>query len=290
MENLPKKALGRGLGALIPRREIPKPQEEQQQQGERVLSLEIDKILPNRFQPREKFDPQSLNELISSIKEKGIVQPIIVRPKDDAFELIAGERRLQALKTLGINSVPAIVKEVDDAEALQISLIENIQRDQLSSIEEARAFKKLIDEFEFTQEKIADAVGKDITSVSNTLRLLNLPAQIQDCIADRKISFGHAKAILSLDRAVDQLALCEKIMREALSVRMAEVLAKRPKLRRAKIKLTEKDSDTISVEEKLQHALGTKVKIIKGRKRGKIIIEYYSSEELERILRLLGLE
>lgn len=284
MENIHKRALGKGLSALIPQREI----QTDQQPKEGVLSLEIDKILPNRFQPRQNIDQQSLNELVNSIREKGVVQPIIVRPAGNGFELIAGERRLQALKALGETTVPAIVKDVDDAEALQISLIENIQRDQLNAIEEARAFKRLMDEFEFTQEKIANSVGKDNSSISNTIRLLNLPQKIQDYIQERKISSGHARALLSVEDAARQMELCEKIIREGLSVRSIEALTRAPKLKKARQMLREKDIDTAFVEEKLQQILGTKVNIIRGRKRGKIVIEYYSKEELERILKILS--
>lgn len=285
MENIQKRALGKGLSALIPKREV----QADQQPKEGVLSLEIEKIIPNRFQPRQNIDQRSLNELVSSIREKGVVQPIIVRHAGSGFELIAGERRLQALKALGEATVPAIVKDVDDAEALQISLIENIQRDQLNAIEEARAFKRLMDEFEFTQEKIANSVGKDNSSISNTIRLLNLPQKIQDYIQERKISSGHARALLSVEDAARQMELCEKIIREGLSVRSIEALARKPRLKKPRQMLREKDIDTAFVEEKLQQILGTKVNIIRGKKRGKIVIEYYSKEELERIIKILGL-
>ncbi len=275
-----RKVLGKGLEALIPTDDKP---------TERVQLLKVSQVHASRFQPRLNFVESKIQELAKSIKEKGVIQPIIVRALDnDNFELIAGERRLRALKYLGLAEVPAIVRRVPDADVLEMSLIENIQRQELNAIEEGKAYRRLMQEFGLNQESIAERVGKDKSSVSNTLRILNLPEKIQDYLSKEFITFGHAKALLSLGDAKRQISFCEKIIKRGLSVRQAEFLTNsklRPKSRRVNLSA---NTDIKNLEEKLQHVLGTKVRIHHGKKRGRVEIEYYSFDDLERLLKILG--
>lgn len=276
-----KKALGKGLGALIP--EI----EHKAHTEEKVAYLPVDDIIPSRFQPRENFDEDALAELAASIKEKGVVQPVLVRRHNGGYELIAGERRLRAVKSLGVKEIPAIIRDTSDTEALEISLIENLQREDLNPIEEARSYERLIGEFSFTQEKIAQEVGKDRTSVSNALRLLRLPDQIQSRLRDGSISAGHGRAILTLSSEQEQVKFANLIIKKGLSVREAEeYVAKKTQGSRRK-KFAHRDPHITELEEELQKLLGTRVKILHAKKRGKIQIEYYSHEDFERILRIL---
>lgn len=277
-----KRVLGKGLKALIPD-DVPLRSE-----SRGAVQLKISEIIPGRFQPREVFDPDKLRELSLSIKEKGVIQPVIVRPKGDGYELIAGERRLRAAKGLGIEQIPAIIKDVKDDEALEIALIENIQRDNLNPIEEAKAYQRLSEEFSLTQEQISEKVGRNRASVSNMLRLLRLPEKIKEEIYLGRISMGHAKAILMLDSEQSQLELCLKIIRRGLSVREAEYFVKRKIVGRSRPARPRKHSTEIrAVEEELQRILGTKVTLLHNNKRGKILIEYYSNDDLERLLNLL---
>jgi len=275
-----RKVLGKGLEALIPTENKP---------TERVQLLRLSQVHASRFQPRLNFPESKIQELAKSIKEKGVIQPIIVRALDnDNFELIAGERRLRALKYLGLAEVPAIVRRVPDADVLEMSLIENIQRQELNAIEEGKAYRRLMQEFGLNQELIAERVGKDKSSVSNTLRILNLPEKIQDYLSKEFITFGHAKALLSLGDAKRQLSFCEKIIKKGLSVRQAEFLTNakpRPKSRGVSLS---SNAEIKHLEEKLQHVLGTKVRIHHGKKRGRVEIDYYSFDDLERLLKILG--
>jgi len=274
-----EKRLGRGLEALIP---------ERVESFEKVNRIDINSISPNKFQPRKKFSDEKLKELMDSIREKGIIQPIVVRPVEGGYELIVGERRYRAVKELGHKDIPAIVKEVNDADSLEMSLIENIQREELNPIEEANAYKELIEKFKFSQTEISQAVGKDNTTVSNTLRLLSLPAIIQNYIENNMLSMGHAKAILALNTEREKIRYAKKVIKKSLSVRQIEELIKArvdklfPKKRQST-----KDDNILGMEEKMQHYLGTRVRIIHGKKRGRIEIQYYSNEDLERILKLL---
>lgn len=275
-----KKVLGRGLSALIA------DTGERGEQKERIDYVEVAKIRPNRYQPRKEFNKERLDELISSIKEKGVVQPILIRPCEDGYELIAGERRLRAVKSLGYEQIPAVVKNVDDINAIELSLIENIQREELNPIEEASAYQRLIDEFNFTQEIIGQAVGKDRATVANSIRLLALPKKVQEFLSTGSINTGHAKVLLSIQDAVQQMTLARMVLDKGLSVRSLENLVKRKTGGRKKA--ISADSDMRAIEEKLQQILGTKVRIRHGKKRGTIQIEYYSNEDLSRILRVLG--
>lgn len=276
-----RKVLGRGLESLIPT--------ETALVRERVLMLKVEQVVPSRLQPRLNFSKKKIEELASSIKEKGVIQPILVRETTDGrYELIAGERRLRAVKHLGVEEIPAIVRRVSDADLLETSLIENIQREELNALEEAKAYQRLATEFGHTQDHIATRVGKDKSSVSNLLRLLNLPNEIQDYLSNNMISFGHAKALLSVLDSKRQIRFCEIIVKKGLSVRQAEQLAA-PRFRGRSLKRVAVDSDIRHLEEALQHKLGTKVRIIHGKKRGKIEIEYFSLEDLDRVLKVLGL-
>ncbi len=278
-----RRALGRGLSALIPPREVVFVDTEKH---EKVMNLPLNNIKTNKYQPRVQFNEEKLNELVKSIKEKGVIQPVLVRKAHDGYELIAGERRLRAAKRLHLENIPAIVKEVTDIDMLEISLIENIQREELNPIEEANAFERFITEFNFTQEKIAEVLGKDKSTISNTIRLLSLPKKIQDCISKNSITAGHAKALLGLQKENEQYRVCNLIISKGLSVREAEQLVARrtsaPKKREIK-----HDASLADIASQLQHVLGTRVKICHGKKRGTIQIEYYSIEDLNRVLSII---
>lgn len=283
-----KRALGRGLEALITPTavDITAPQAGMSGGGEHILSIPVSAIKTNKYQPRTDFNQEKLNELISSIKEKGVVQPVLVRRTDGGYELIAGERRLRAIKALGIEKIPAIVKTVTDLDMLEISLIENIQREELNPIEEAHSFQRFITDFNFTQEKIAQVLGKDRSTIANTIRLLGLPKKIQDFISKSTITMGHAKAILSLPAEMDQLRVCNLVVKKALSVRETESLVARRQAGEKKPEI-KRDQNISDLESQLQQLFGTRVRIVHGRKRGKISIEYYSDEDLNRILDLI---
>jgi len=273
-----RRVLGKGLGALITP-EAPKDA----QQNTRVLNPQT--ISPNRYQPRLSFKEEKLQELADSIKEKGIVQPVVVRKlNDDEYELIAGERRLRAVKMLGLDEIPVIVKNVNDQEMLEISIIENIQRDNLNPLEEAKAYEVLMKDFKFTQERVAQSVGKSRASIANILRLLNLPQEAKDALFKDAISFGHAKAILGIENRQQQKILLKKIINKGLSVREAEFFAEVQSLQAKQKKQTTKDEHVVRLEDELQHLFGTKVQVMHGKKRGKIQIEYYSLDDLERVI------
>jgi ParB family chromosome partitioning protein len=276
-----RKVLGRGLEALIPT--------ENPSSRERVQMLKTEQVHASRFQPRLNFSQSKIEELAQSIKEKGVIQPILVRSvENDQYELIAGERRLRAVKHLGIAEIPAIIRRVPDADLLEISIVENIQREELNALDEAKAYRRLAQEFGYTQDHIASRVGKDKTSVSNLLRILSLPEKIQQCLSENLITLGHAKALLSLGDTKSQIAFCESIIKKGLSVRQIEQISSR-RLKTHKAHPRIQDNDIKSLEEKLQNHLGTKVRIHHGKKRGKVEIEYYSLEDLERLLKLLGI-
>lgn len=279
-----KKSLGRGIGALI---STTLPESEKY---DKAIYVKLAEIKPSPYQPRKDFATQGLEELTQSIKEKGVIQPVLVRRQGDMFELIAGERRLRAAKLLKIERIPAIVKQVDDLESLELSLVENIQRENLNPIEEAHAFQYLIEKFGITQEKIAQVIGKSRVSITNILRLLELPQEIQEEIKKGRLSFAHGRALLELHEANQQRILAQKAIAHGLSVRELENLVKksRPKpIHRSKAGRSDRDEYVAAVEEQLQQLFGTRVVIHKGRKRGRIQIEFYSSQDLERILEIL---
>ena len=286
--HLEKRVLGRGLAALIPEKQATNNMqvlESSIQQG--VRNIPIEKLKANKYQPREEFGQEALNDLAASIKEKGFIQPILVRLKDNEYELIAGERRLRAAKKLGYKEIPAIIKEASDLDSLELSIIENIQRENLNPIDQAKAYKRLQDEFDMTQEKIADTIGKDRATVTNILRLLNLPVKIQEYVSRGTISMGHARTILSLAKEAEQIRLCTKVIKEDLYVRDTESYAKKMALSRSKPKGSEKDPNINSLEQELREIFGTKVKIVKAKKGGKIEIEFYSDVDMQRVVTLL---
>jgi ParB family chromosome partitioning protein len=282
-------ALGKGIKALIPDlpQEIKSEEKFLGKEKRGVLELEVEKIKPNPFQPRGSFDPGKLDELANSIKEKGVIQPIIVRKIDDGYELVAGERRLVAVKKLGLSIIPAILTENLSKEgSLELSIIENIQREDLNPIDQGKGYKRLIEEFGLSQEDISKKVGKDRTTISNILRLLNLPHEVQEYVVSGKLSEGHARALLSLDSENQKITFAQEIVNKGLSVREVEERvygAKRIKPRRLKRVYPQLQL----IEDRLKQYFGTSVKIVKGRKRGKILLEFYSDEDLNRILELL---
>jgi ParB family chromosome partitioning protein len=255
---------------------------------DKIIYVQTDQIKPNPFQPREDFDSQSLEELTRSIKEKGVIQPILVRRQGDKYELIAGERRLRASKMLGITEIPVIIKDVEDRDSLELSLIENIQRQGLNPIEEAHAYQYLIDKFQVTQEKISEVLGRARVSVTNTLRLLNLPQEVQQELKKGRISFAHGRALLEIEDVNQQRRLTQEVISKGLSVRELENLIKmhRPKGIKRRMGQSQREPYLAVLEEELQHILATKVRISKRKRRGHILIEFYSPEDLERVLNI----
>jgi ParB family chromosome partitioning protein len=272
-------ALGKGLGALI----------QEKEKALSIIELDIDAIVPNEQQPRKAIDNDSLQGLASSIREKGVIQPIIVRrTSEGSYSLIAGERRWRAAKIAGLKKIPAIIKDAARAESLELALIENIQREDLNPIETAEAFQRLIEEFKLTHDELSKKVGKDRATVTNYLRLLKLQPEIKKWIAEGSLSIGHAKALLQIEEPTLRLEAAKKIVKRALSVREAEALAKKISSDSGKKTYKWKDPEIASLEENLKQSLGTKVQLIhKGKKGGKIIIEYYSLDELDRLLEIL---
>lgn len=281
-----RKALGKGLSALIP---DAAPVEDFIEKGAgkvtrgELFTVKVEDIIPNRYQPRKEFDDEKIDELTASVAEKGIIQPLIVRSADDGYELIAGERRLRAAKRAGIERVPVVIKDVSDSEVLELALIENIQREDLNPIEEANAYLRLIEEFEITQENLAGRVGKDRSTIANTLRLLSLPDSVKEDVARGTLSSGHARALLSLGDERSILKAREKVTSKGLSVRETETLVKRMKEGEPEKPVREVDHILLDLEDELTRALGTRVRIVSRGSGGKIEIEYYSDQELERL-------
>jgi ParB family chromosome partitioning protein len=278
-----RKALGKGLGALIP--ELP---EKPEGRPEGMILVDLDEIRPNPLQPRRIFNQEKIEELAGSIRENGILQPLIVKKAREGFELIAGERRWRAAQQAGLAKVPIIVKEVGDKSRLELSLIENIQREDLNVIEEAEAYQKLVDEFGYTQDLIAQRVGKGRTSITNALRLLKLNRKIKDDLMQDKINMGHARAYLGLDSSAQQVEAHAQVVKKQLSVRQTEQLVKRMKSGAPAPLPSPSGSEHEFMVHELRKILGTKVSIRQKGKRGKLIIEFYSPGELERIFELLS--
>lgn len=274
-----RKALGKGISALI-------PETTDSGSKETILFLKPEQVKPNPFQPREDFDSQSLDELTQSVKEKGVIQPILVRRKGDIYELIAGERRLRAALVLKLDKIPVIVKNVEDEDSLELSLIENIQRQELNPIEEARAYQYLINKFNLTQDRVGEVLGKARTTVANTLRLLKLPQEIQEAVRKDLLSFAHGRALLEVEDPNQQRRLAHEAISKGLSVRELESLVKmhRPQLPKHKMRTAGREPFIAVLEEELQHILATKIRITKNKKRGHIFIEFYSQEDLQRIV------
>ncbi len=275
-----KKALGKGLGALLPD-SLPKvlPIERESTQ-----EVPLDRIVPNRYQPRQQFDADELTQLARSVKRIGVLQPVLVRRKADGFfELIAGERRYRAAKSAGLRSIPAVVRNSSDEQSMELALIENLQREDLNPMEEARAYHRLVTEFGLTQDSLAERFGKDRSSIANSLRLLNLPNEIQRLIESLELSMGHAKVLLGLSRSDLQIKLAKRIIEGQLSVRQTEqVIAS--ELRAGKTKAApHRLTIYTDLEEKLRKRLGTKVTISKRRKGGRIEILYFEPADLHRV-------
>jgi len=278
-----KKALGRGLEALLPEKFLETPG------GALVEEIELERIIPNRYQPRQAFDEEGLKELAASIKAKGVVEPVLVRRLEgDQYELIAGERRWRAAGLAGQTRIPAIIRQADGSDPLELALIENLLRKDLNPMEEARAYQRLIHEFHLPQDEIARGVGKDRSSVANCLRLLNLPEPIQaDLLADR-ITLGHAKVILSLQRASDQIRVGSQIVKNQLSVRETEDLVRRlGKASKGRRSVNTQTPEIAQVQEQLCYRLGTKVRLVGRPNRGQVVIEYYTAEDLDRVVDII---
>jgi ParB family transcriptional regulator, chromosome partitioning protein len=298
MSDQKKSVLGRGLNALIPKNTRMEVNVRDGSVGSDtgeigiIASIDIAKIQPNPFQPRTDFDQESLSELTHSIQAKGVIQPITVRRIDTGYQIISGERRLRATQAARLRQIPAYIIAVEtDEEMLELALIENIQREYLNPMEIANAYQRLIDECHMTQDEIAKRVGKDRSTVTNFIRLLKLPAKIQDGLRKDKISMGHARALIALPNERIQLRLYEKIIDGGLSVRKVEDIARaaqQPKKKSGPHKENNSVSASIqSLEERLRQALGTKVKVkTKGSGRGEIIVEYYSLDDFDRLMDL----
>ena len=287
-------ALGRGLSALIPE-SAPAPAS-----SDRTLEIDIDRLGPNRFQPRTHIDDERIDELARSIRSNGIIQPIVVRraaplegrqplDREVGYEIIAGERRWRAAQRAGLLRVPVVVRDIPEERLLAVALIENIQREDLNPIEEAVAYRRLSDEFHLTQEQIADAVGKDRSSIANYVRLLRLPQEVRASVASSAISMGHARALLALSDEAAQLRIGREIVAKNLSVRDVEALVKKGNLGDEKKEEKKSDVHTRAAEDKLRLALGTRVRINRRGKGGRIEIEFVNEDELQRLYeRLVG--
>ena len=273
-----RKVLGKGLGALIP--EI----KEDSGKADGSLHCTIDDIQVNPHQPRTVFNQEKLEELASSIKEKGIIQPLLVKEVEIGYQLIAGERRLRAAKLAGLSQVPIIVKNVSEEEQIEYSLIENLQREDLNPIEEAESYKKLMQDFEYTQQKLSQVLGKDRTTIANQIRLLKLPNMVKQALSQNEISMGHARSLLSITEPLKLREAYRILLLKGLSVRETEKLAKKMNQGKPDKKIAEKSVHLESLRNDLMQHLGTQVKIWQRGKKGKIIIEFYSPEELEGIL------
>ena len=293
-----RNGLGKGLDSLIPNKSSkPSPEKENSnsKKEEKTTStgeilVKINEVEPNREQPRKDFDEDALMELADSIKQFGILQPLIVQKKKDYYEIIAGERRWRAAKLAGVKEVPIIVKEYTNQEIVEISLIENIQRENLNPIEEAMAYKRLLEEFNLKQDEVAERVSKSRTAVTNSMRLLKLSDRVQQMIIDDMISTGHARALLAIDDEEQQYMLANKIFDEKLSVRETEKLVKSLKNPKKEVKKPKQEHMFVynNLEEHMKNIIGTKVSVSpKANGKGKIEIEYYSEEELERIYDLI---
>lgn len=287
-----RKALGKGLSSLIPTSiaRMPAPTASPVPAFPTELRLEVSKIRPNPRQPRHSFDEAGLDELARSLRTQGLLQPVVVRPlADGRFELIAGERRWRAAQRAGIHRIPAVVRDVPDENLLELALIENLQREELNAIEEAEAYRILIDDLELTQNEVAERVGKQRTTVSNALRLLNLPEAVKTMLRDRVISMGHARALLALEDAKAIESMAHRVVAEGLSVRQVESVAKRPTSTKSRPGRLERpvDPNVAAAETTLQRALGTKVRIGGDGTKGRVEIYYHSADELDRVYRML---
>lgn len=296
--------LGRGLSSLIPPKKINEPDKDFNYFGSvpatknspidfvkddknNIKEVDIIKIIPNPHQPRVNFDKEKLEDLAASIKEYGIIQPIVASFKEGRFEIIAGERRFEAAKLAGLRTVPVIVRKANEQQKLELAIIENIQRHDLNLIEEAQSYLKLAQDFDLSQEEVAVKVGKSRSAVANKIRLLKLPMEIQKALMDGQINEGHAKAILALENPEKQRALFDLIIKNGMNVRQAEEKTKEVSVRTHK-RVINVDPENKEIEDKLSSFLGTKVKLSKSKMGGKITIDYYSKEELNNLLQKIS--
>jgi len=280
------RGLGKGLNAIIGAdivsEVIDRP---------RAIEISVDRLSPNPFQPRRSFTEEGLEQLADSIRHHGILQPIVVRPSGDGYQLIAGERRWRAAQIAGLQRIPAVVRELDDPSMVQVALIENLQREDLNPIEEASAYRRLMDEFNMTQEQLSSTIGRSRPAIANAVRLLNLPTEIQRAVEERKLSEGHARCLLAISDQEDQLKVAAQIIANGLNVRQAEELVKgttqnvsRETIRK---RTSEEDPNAVRLTQRLGERLGTRVKLSGSVSKGKLEIEYYSAEDLDRILEII---
>ena len=282
-----KRGLGKGLDSLIPKGEAVKKSSSKSNNG--VVELDINQVEPNKNQPRKNFDQDALNELADSIKQYGVIQPIVVQKIDDYYEIIAGERRWRAAKIAKLKKIPVVIKNFSEQEIVEIALIENIQREDLNPIEEAEAYKRLIDEYNLKQEEMAERLSKSRTSITNSMRLLKLSSKVQKLVISGELSSGHARALIPVEDAKKQYTLALEIIKNKLSVRETEKLVKALLEPKKKVKKVVPENDFVyrNIEGKIKDIVGTKVKINnKPGGKGKIEIEYYSTEDLERLIDL----
>nr|WP_130805436.1 ParB/RepB/Spo0J family partition protein [Senegalia massiliensis] len=282
-----KRGLGRGLSALIP--DEPKQDSDLDKEEGKIIDIKLSKVKPNKNQPREKFNLDTIEELSRSIDKVGLIQPIVVKKSNSGYEIIAGERRFRAVKNLGVDTIPAIIRE-DDKKSAEIALIENIQRENLNPIEEAYAYENIIRKNEITQEQLSNIIGKSRSYIANLMRLLKLSDKIQDMMKEGLLSGGHARALLSISEKEVQYDIAKTILEQKLSVRETEklVLKYKNESNTKKKNKVRKDPMIAEIEEDLRKVFGTKVNINKGRKKGKIEIEYYNDDDLDRIIELLN--
>jgi ParB family chromosome partitioning protein len=271
-----KKVLGKGLGVFL-------PDDYGILKDERYAEVDIEEVSPNPQQPRMRFDPESIEELARSMMESGVIQPILVVPDGETYKIVVGERRWRAAQKAGLKKIPVLIRQIPKERQLEISLVENLHREDLNPLEVANVYQRLIRELDYSHEEIAARVGKDRTSVSNYLRLLNLPEPVRDYLSENKISMGHARALLALEEADAQIALAREIVHKNLTVREVERLISRRRGRKSASRKSESDADLRAVEEELVKALGTKVTIAGNRKKGVIKISYFSLDDLNRI-------
>lgn len=295
---LKKRALGKGLSALIPdtyintvKPESPSAAPQSQTFGASVENIQISEIQPNRKQPRQHFPEETIRQLADSIKEQGVLQPIVIKKSNAGYELICGERRMRAAQFLGLDKIPAIIKDVAEEKLLEWALVENIQREDLNAIEEGQAYLRLVEENGFSQDEVAKKVGKDRSTVANTIRLLRLPEEVLTALLNGELQAGHARAILSLPTPEHQRQMARRIIKEKLSVRLVEEIVGRVGTKKRRAKRSRLiDQELLALEAKLERALGTQVRIFPNKNnQGRVEIRYYSLDDLDRVLNLLGI-
>ncbi|MDI6823349.1 MAG: ParB/RepB/Spo0J family partition protein [Bacillota bacterium] len=275
MSTSARRGLGKGLGALLPQEGL-------------VQDIALEQVRPAPGQPRQRVDEEGLAELAQSVRAHGVLQPVLVRPVAGGYELVAGERRWRAAQLAGLKTIPAVVKEVDEAERLELALVENLQREDLNPMEEAAGFRQLLEKFGYTQEQLAARVGKSRSYVANTLRLLALAEEVQEMVRAGRLSAGHARALLALPDRSAQVAVAQVLVQRGASVREAEEMVRRQLQGGARERRPKEDEKWAPWEDRLRRVLGTKVSIRGGEERGRIEIQYYSRADLERLLELLG--